>query len=78
MKQKDYLLDTNIIRYIHEMEAGGRTRQCRVLKSRLESLTQTARIFLSPITTGEVEYGLRVGPFHDPDYEKYKKNWPVF
>lgn len=73
MKQKDYLLDTNIIRYIHELEAGGQSKQCQVLKTRLESLPQTARIFLSPVTTGEVEYGLRVGPFNDPGNEKYKK-----
>lgn len=73
MKQKDYLLDTNIIRYIHELEAGGQSTECRALKSRLESLPKNARIFLSPVTTGEVEYGIRVGPFDDPDNEKYKK-----
>lgn len=73
MKQKDYLLDTNIIRYIHELEAGGQSTECQALKSRLESLPQNTRIFLSPVTTGEVEYGIRVGPFDDPDNEKYKK-----
>lgn len=73
MKQKDYLLDTNIIRYIHELEAGGQSSECQALKTRLESLPQNARIFLSPVTVGEVEYGIRVGPFDDPDKEKYKK-----
>ncbi len=73
MKQKDYLLDTNIIRYIHELEAGGQSKESMALKTRLESLPQNARIFLSPVTTGEVEYGIRVGPFDDPDNEKYKK-----
>lgn len=73
MKQKDYLLDTNIIRYIHELEAGGQSTECQALKSRLESLPQNTRIFLSPVTTGEVEYGIRVGPFDDPDNGKYKK-----
>jgi predicted nucleic acid-binding protein len=73
MKQKDYLLDTNIIRYIHELEAGGQSAECQALRTRLESLPKNARIFLSPVTVGEVEYGIRVGPFDDPDNEKYKK-----
>ena len=73
MKQKDYLFDTNIIRYIHELEAGSQSKECLTLKMRLESLPKNTRIFLSPVTTGEVEYGLRVGPFDDPDNEKYKK-----
>ena len=73
MKQKDYLLDTNIILYIHELEAGGQSSECQALKTRLESLPQNARIFLSPVTVGEVEYGIRVGPFDDPDKKKYKK-----
>ncbi len=73
MKQKDYLLDTNIIRYIHELEAGSKTSECETLKARLSLLPQNARIFLSPITVGEVEYGIRVGPYNDPHKEKYKK-----
>ena len=73
MKQKDYLLDTNIIRYIYELEAGGQSRECQTLKTRLESLPENARILLSPVTAGEVEYGLRVGPFNDPGNEKYRK-----
>lgn len=73
MKQKDYLLDTNIIRYIHELEAGSQSNECQALKTRLRSLPQSARIFLSPITVGEVEYGIRVGPYDDPHNEKYKK-----
>jgi len=73
MKQKDYLLDTNIIRYIHELEAGSQSSECLKLREKLESLPKNTRIFLSPVTTGEVEYGLRVGPFDDPDNEKYKK-----
>lgn len=72
MKQKDYLLDTNIIRYIFELEAGSKSTECQALKMRLESL-QKARIFLSPITVGEVEYGIRVGPFDAPHKEKFKK-----
>ena len=73
MKQKDYLLDTNIIRYIHELEAGSQSSECRKLREKLESLPENARILLSPVTAGEVEYGIRVGPFDDPDNEKYKK-----
>ena len=73
MKQKDYLLDTNIIRYIYELKAGGQSMECQALKTRLELLPQAARIFLSPVTAGEVEYGLRVGPFNDPGDEKYRK-----
>jgi tRNA(fMet)-specific endonuclease VapC len=72
-RQKYYLLDTNIIQYIHELEAGSQSSKCQALKTRLESLPQNTRIFLSPVTTGEVEYGIRVGPFDDPDNEKYKK-----
>ena len=72
MKRKDYLLDTNIIRYIYELNAGSQNSECLILKAQLESVPQH-RIFLSPITTGEVEYGIRVGPFDEPDNEKYKK-----
>ncbi|MGD9160807.1 MAG: type II toxin-antitoxin system VapC family toxin [Desulfobacteraceae bacterium] len=73
MKQKDYLLDTNIIRYIHELEAGSQSGECEALKIRLGLLPENARIFLSPITVGEVEYGIRVGPYNDPHKEKYKR-----
>jgi tRNA(fMet)-specific endonuclease VapC len=73
MKQKDYLLDTNIIRYIHELEAGSQSNECKTLKARLSQLPQNAKIFLSPITVGEVEYGIRVGPYNDPYKEKYKR-----
>lgn len=72
MKRKDYLLDTNIIRYIHELNAGSKSSECLILKAQLESVPEN-RIFLSPITVGEVEYGIRVGPFDEPDNEKYKK-----
>ena len=73
MKQKDYLLDTNVIPYIYEMEAGSQSKECLTLKTRLESLPKNAKILLSPVTAGEIEYGIRVGPFNDPDNEKYKK-----
>ncbi|MFH2045649.1 MAG: type II toxin-antitoxin system VapC family toxin [Pseudomonadota bacterium] len=73
MKQKDYLLDTNIIRYIHELEAGSQSSECIQLREKLESLPKNARILLSPVTAGEVEYGIRVGPFADPHKEKYKQ-----
>ncbi|MDA3896367.1 MAG: type II toxin-antitoxin system VapC family toxin [Desulfobacteraceae bacterium] len=73
MKQKDYLLDTNVISYIYEMEAGSQSRECLTLKTRLESRPQNTRIFLSPVTVGEIEYGILVGPFNDPTNEKYKK-----
>jgi predicted nucleic acid-binding protein len=73
MKQKDYLLDTNIVKYIYELKAGSQSEKCWTLRMRLESLPQHARIFLSPITAGEVEYGIRLGPFNDPGNEKCKK-----
>ena len=71
MTQKDYLLDTNIIRYICELELGIKSKESLALKKRLKSLPSNSSLFLSSITLGEVEYGVRVGPFRNDESDKY-------
>ena len=70
MKRKDYLLDTNVVRYLYELRAGVKSQECLMLKRRMDSLLDGDKILLSPITVGEVSYGTRVGPFQDAQSEK--------
>lgn len=73
MIQKDYLLDTNIIKYIHELEAGGKSSQAQTLNNNLRiASSKSAKIILSPITIGEIEYGMLLGRFKSSHKEKYK------
>lgn len=69
MKQDYYLLDTNILGYFAELKVGKNSSECKALEKRWNGLPQpqNVRIFLCPITIGEVEYGLRVGPYDKPE-----------
>lgn len=67
MKQNYYLLDTNILGYLAELKNGGSSSECRAIEKRWHALPKNAKIFLCPITVGEVEYGLRVAPYDKPE-----------
>lgn len=69
MKLDYYLLDTNILGYFAELKAGIISPECKALETRWKG-SQHARIFLCPITIGEVEYGLRVGPYDKSEQHK--------
>ena len=81
MKLDYYLLDTNILGYFAELKAGIISPECKALETRWNGLSQPqhARIFLCPITIGEVEYGLRVGPYVRPEqHEQARKILAAF
>lgn len=68
----DYLLDTNILGHLAEFRAGISNSITDRLKKHLKDRPHPLRIHLCPISIGEVEYGIRVGPY-DKDYESIKK-----
>lgn len=70
MKNKYYLLDTNILGPLAEYKAGGSSTECQTIGKRWKKLSAETKIFLCPITIGEVESGLRIGPFEQPEYHK--------
>jgi predicted nucleic acid-binding protein len=70
MKLRYYLLDTNILGPLVELRAGGTNPECKALRRHWDTLPEEARVFLCPISVGEVEYGLRVAPFNKPEAEK--------
>ena len=84
MKQDYYLLDTNILGYFAELKVGGNSPECEALEKHWNGLPQpqNTRIFLCPITIGEVEYGLRVGPYDRPEQHEQARQilaaFPVF
>ena len=63
MKLRYYLLDTNILGPLAELKAGGNSLECKALERRWTALPEGTRIFLCPISVGEVEYGFRVAPY---------------
>lgn len=65
MKQRYYLLDTNIIAHLAELRAGGTDPDSEALKRHLNKIPKDTRFFLCPITIGEVECGVRVD-YADP------------
>lgn len=62
MKQYYYLLDTNIIGPLIEVKSGYNRPESKALKKHWNTLSENTRLFLCPITVGEIEYGLRVAP----------------
>jgi predicted nucleic acid-binding protein len=61
---KDYLIDTNILGYFAELRAGVDNENTKLIKQHLNDETKSIKkIFLCPISIGEVKYGLRVGPY---------------
>lgn len=84
MKQDYYLLDTNILGYLAELKAGENSPECTALENHLKGLPQpqNTRIFLCPITIGEVEYGLRIAPYGKPEQHEQARQilsaFPVF
>ena len=74
MKQRYYLLDTNILGSLAELkfsESGGTPK---ILKKHLDQLPENAKLFVRPITVGEVEYGLRVAPYDNPEQHKLARS----
>lgn len=54
---KDYLLDTNIIRYLVEIKSGEKlTPKSEKVKLKIES-NKDAKMFLSCVSGGEIKYG---------------------
>ncbi len=72
MKQDYYLLDTNILGYLAGLKAGENSPECKALEKHWNGLPQprNERIFLCPITIGEIEYGLRIDPYGSPEQHK--------
>lgn len=60
-----YLLDTNILGYYAELKAGCETKESNALQMHLARVPRDAKIFLCPISAGEVEYGLKIGPYRE-------------
>lgn len=60
MKRRYYLLDTNILGPLAELKAGCNNPECKALEKHWNALPEGTRIFLCPITVGEVESGVRV------------------
>jgi tRNA(fMet)-specific endonuclease VapC len=56
---KDYLLDTNIVRYLYEIKSELLSAKSEKVNHRLEKI-KNRKIFLSPISAGEIEYGLLI------------------
>ncbi len=77
-KGRDYLLDTNILGPLAELKADGRSLESQVFKKHWEAHGD-AKFFLCPITIGEVEYGLRVGPYDQQEkHEVARKTLSAF
>ena len=76
---RQYLLDTNILGLLAELKADSSSAESQVLKRHWEALPSDAKIFLCPITIGEVEYGLLVGPYDKPEkHEMARKTISAF
>lgn len=67
MKQYYYLLDTNILGPLIELKTGDSSSTFKTLKEHWDLLPKDTKIFLCPITVGEVEYGLRIAPYQIPE-----------
>jgi len=65
-KGRDYLLDTNILGPLAELKADGSSPESQMFRKHWEARGD-AKFFLCPITIGEVEYGLRVGPYNQEE-----------
>lgn len=57
MRKKDYLLDTNIAGYFAELKSGNATEESKNLEKHLNRIPLDAKIFVSSITIGELQYG---------------------
>ncbi len=76
---KDYLLDTNMLGYFAEFRAGIDSPNTRQIKKHLNIKPESSKIFLSPISVGEVEYGIRIGPYEKKEhYESVRKTILAF
>lgn len=75
MKYRYYLLDTNILGPLAEMKAGGNSPECKALEKHWNTLSNTSKVFLCPISVGEVEYGLRIAPFDKPEEHKLAREF---
>jgi tRNA(fMet)-specific endonuclease VapC len=67
MKQYYYLLDTNIIGFLIEFKSGYISQKTKALEKHWNTLSENTRLFLCPITVGEIEYGLRVAPYSEEE-----------
>lgn len=76
---KDYLLDTNMLGYFAELHAGIDNPTTRQIKQYLNNISKSSKVLLSPISIGEVEYGIRVGPYEKEEhYESVRKTILAF
>jgi len=66
MTEKCYLLDTNILGYLAEVKAGVQSPEGMALQKRLSEI-KDVKVFICPVTVGEIEYGLQVAPYKDPE-----------
>ncbi len=74
MKQYYYLLDTNIIGSLIEVKSGYSSPETKALEKHWNTLSEDTRLFLCPITVGEIEYGLRVAPYSKEElHDKIRK-----
>ncbi len=62
---QDYLLDTNIIGYFSELRGDCKSFKCNNLRNNLDKLSENAKLFLSVVSKGEIEYGLKIAPIKD-------------
>ena len=62
MVNKDYLLDTTMVGYLEEINAGCTTPECEKLRNHIDSLPEEAKRFFCSITVGEIEYGIKIAP----------------
>jgi tRNA(fMet)-specific endonuclease VapC len=67
---KDFLLDTNIIRYLVEIQSGEKlSAKCEKVKHNLESLNNP-KMFLSVVSVGELKYGRLLAFEGNPSKQK--------
>ena len=64
MIEKCYLLDTNILGYLAVVKAGVYSTEGKALQKRLSEL-KNVKVFICPVTVGEIEFGLQVAPYKD-------------
>ncbi len=72
MPKKCYLLDTNMLGYLAEIKSGSHSPEGKALENRLEEI-KGENIFICCITTGEVEYGLKIAPKKDSAKQELAK-----
>ncbi|MCL4492412.1 MAG: type II toxin-antitoxin system VapC family toxin [Nitrospirae bacterium] len=60
MKYRYYLLDTNILGPLAEFKAAIKTDESAKIEKHMNALPENTRIFLCPISVGEVESGVRI------------------